>query len=151
MFFRILLVVILCSYLDSTTSKNGQSFADIVPNLNAPVFVTYTTGGKERIDLTENLMRSLRRNSPGLANNSVIVCFDYEACRWCMERMSSEERNGLTASRCKCEDVVSQNGVTQRKAEKDLYASPAWSTAVIKKASALPTSHTIPFLSRFAC
>ena len=66
----------------------------------APLFVTYTTGAKERLSLTTNLLHSLRVNSPKLFANVVIACLDSVSCKWC--RSNSSAAIVLRKSSCFC-------------------------------------------------
>jgi Nucleotide-diphospho-sugar transferase len=121
---QILLRVVLLLLCISTNVST--TFEDRVPKSNSPLFVTYTTGAQDRIDLTLNLLKSLEIHSPLLYANTLIACLDEKACSWC-ETMTKDPV--LWKHRCYCiEDAVNST-------ESDQYASAQWGAAVIRKVS----------------
>lgn len=92
---------------------------------SSPLFITYTTGGNERVDLTTNLLNSLQLHSPQLYANHIVACLDVEACDWCKQRPFDPR-----ACYCIADHVT---GVKGKGPDADKYASALWSASVLKK------------------
>ena len=105
---------------------------DVIIKHDYPLFMTYTTGHNERIEMTQNLLKSLELNSPKLRLNVVISCLDELACKWC-DSVKNELKVG-----CYCINNDNNNNINKslssdKKNNNDGYRSDAWSNAVLKK------------------
>ena len=106
---------------------------DVMIKRDSPLFMTYTTGHPQRIEMTQNLLKSLELNSPNLRSNVIISCLDDLACKWC-ESVKNELKTG-----CYCINDNSNDNISiisksiSSDSINDEYNSNTWSNAVLKK------------------
>lgn len=118
-----LLVVLLLSCNLCLCNSSFEQQVNML-NTSVPLFVTYTTGAADRVDLTSNLLKSLKIHSPKLAANVLIACLDDDACKWCKGLPGDGD---VSVKMCHCiEDTVTATA-------SDAYASAYWSAAVVRK------------------
>jgi hypothetical protein len=97
------------------------------------VFVTFTTGHAPRLQLTANLLTSVRLNSWNLGLNVVVACLDEEACSKCPSLAAPN------AAKCYCvgassgPDPVGSSVAAAATQATDQYKSPVWARAVLMK------------------
>ena len=135
-FFAILLIfqtvnlLVFATAAESVKGGGGRLLlCDVIPDSSLPVVLTYTSGQKERILFTRNLIQSLNENSKKLASNVVIACLDEASCDWCLHFYKNTKEVGCFCQEPSFSTTTSSSSVLSSSP----YESPEWTSAVVKK------------------